>query len=102
MTILAQPIHDLYCCCCGGRHEGRQFHNQDIGHGLCESCVDYCSARVEDMARTYGIRGYHFDLEFKPTIGTPEWAAIWQATYGRENLDAVTLRNLDAMKGGGA
>ena len=55
----------LRCCCCGTAHTGRQWHNQDTGHGLGACCIDYCmrSYTVEEFERTYGLRGVHFDLE---------------------------------------
>lgn len=64
------PVSNLTCPCCGARTKGRQFFNQDAGTGLCQSCVAFCSERTEDMARTYGIQGYHFDLSFHPVAKT--------------------------------
>lgn len=53
----------MLCCCCAGVTEGRQWHNQDIGHGLGTCCVEFVSKGTEDMERTYGLRGVHYDLE---------------------------------------
>jgi hypothetical protein len=58
---LANPIGWLRCTCCGGSFYGRQFHNQDIGHGLGDCCVEYVKPRVEDMERTYGVSGVHYN-----------------------------------------
>jgi len=33
---IVKPVRRLVCCCCGGSITGRQFHNQDTGHGLGE------------------------------------------------------------------
>jgi hypothetical protein len=60
---LANPIRTLRCTCCGQYTQGRQFHNQDAGHGLGDCCHDYVKPRVEDMERTYGIHGVHYKLD---------------------------------------
>ena len=61
------PIKRLKCCCCGGIFNGRQFNNQDIGHGLGDCCVEYVSTRVEDVPRTYGLPGVHYGLKAAET-----------------------------------
>ena len=62
----------LNCCCCGGRHLGRQFHNQDTGYGLCSDCATMiaqhrpfgCNPMTQqEMERTYGVRGIHYDIQ---------------------------------------
>lgn len=60
---LAKPVRSLICCCCGGRIQGRQFFNQDTGFGLGDCCVEYVSKRTEDMERTYGIAGVHYQIK---------------------------------------
>lgn len=57
---LAKPIQRLRCCCCGAAFKGRQFHNQDLGFGLGDCCVEFVSAREADVPRTYGVAGVHF------------------------------------------
>lgn len=59
------PIRHLYCCCCGRSFEGRQFFNQDTGHGLGDCCVDFCHRGMtdEEFTRTYGTAGIHYQLE---------------------------------------
>jgi len=55
----------LLCACCGGVTRGRQWWNQDDGHGLCAQCADWQIARgesAEQMERNYGKRGLYFDL----------------------------------------
>lgn len=58
----------LTCCCCGGTSRGRQWFNQDMGYGLCPSCGDWIPSRpghqmtADDMERTYGKRGVHWDV----------------------------------------
>lgn len=58
----------LRCACCGddaGKWE--QWHNQDVGYGLCARCADWIIELDErkpvewrtDMYRTYGIPGIH-------------------------------------------
>lgn len=61
-----QPIRTLYCACCGSQFKGRQFFNQDTGHGLCYACSFSIPARsvrepytVESFERCYGVRGVH-------------------------------------------
>jgi len=67
----SEPVRRLYCTCCGGVFQGRQFHNQDIGHGMGECCAErvlnhrpfgHDSMGVVEFERTYGVRGYHFAL----------------------------------------
>lgn len=61
---IATPVRSLLCCCCGGRLEGRQFFNQDTGHGLGDCCVSYVKSRTpDDMERTYGVDGVHYNLD---------------------------------------
>ena len=64
-----KPIRTLLCCCCGGYTKGRQFYNQDTGHGLGDCCVDFVTPRTEDMERTYGVPGVHYRIE-EPATGT--------------------------------
>lgn len=50
----------LYCAQCGGSTVGRQWHNQDIGFGICPACAE--KSGIEDHCRNYGVRGVHFDV----------------------------------------
>jgi hypothetical protein len=62
----AKPRRRLACCCCGESFMGRQFANQDTGHGLGPCCDSYVSSRgySEDaIRRTYGVRGVHWSCE---------------------------------------
>jgi hypothetical protein len=59
---MTSPVRRLLCCCCGSTFQGRQFHNQDTGHGLGDCCVEYVAPRVEDMERTYGVSGVHYHI----------------------------------------
>lgn len=56
------PVKHMRCCCCGGAFEGRQFHNQDTGYGLGDCCVEYVAKRTEDVERTYGRPGTHYNV----------------------------------------
>lgn len=58
----AKPLRRLRCCCCGGDTQGRQFWNQDTGHGLGTCCVAYIRERMspDDIRQTYGVAGVHF------------------------------------------
>lgn len=57
-------VRNLNCTCCGARHRGRQFHNMDIGYGLCPSCGPRCKAvySQEEFERTYGKEGFNFAI----------------------------------------
>ena len=66
-----KPVRTLQCCCCGGYTKGRQFYNQDTGHGLGDCCVDFVTPRTEDMQRTYGVAGVHYRVGV-PGIDQPE------------------------------
>ncbi len=63
ITLRTRPKR-LTCCCCGAATVGRQWWNRDTGFGLCTDCIDYVSRGMdaEDVERSYGIRGVHFDL----------------------------------------
>ena len=70
------PIRRLYCTCCGESFYGRQFHNQDIGHGMGPCCADHVlnhrpfgreSMGLAEFERTYGNRGVHFDISQYPS-----------------------------------
>lgn len=66
MSKKDRTIKRLSCCCCGASHYGRQFHNQDTGFGLCETCVNWIKERgtytPEEFNRTYGIEGVNYKL----------------------------------------
>ena len=83
---LCQPIRSLTCCCCGGSTQGRQFHNQDTGHGLGACCVPYVTPSVEDMARTYGIDGVHFNLDPEVKVREPAGSGEWSTWRISQNL----------------
>ncbi len=84
---LMNPIRgNLKCCCCGGRFEGRQFHNQDTGWGLGDCCVEYVRPHTEDMERTYGIHGVHYKLDPVARVRTIEAAEQWTDWRIAQNL----------------
>lgn len=57
------PVVSLTCSCCDSSTEGRQWHNRDIGYGLCVKCADWLQGRgesQENMKRNYGSNGIHW------------------------------------------
>ncbi len=65
-------IRRLYCTCCGESFQGRQFHNQDTSYGMGPCCATrvlnhrpfgHEPMSLEEFERTYGIRGYNFDIQ---------------------------------------
>lgn len=69
------------CTCCGefaGRWE--QWHNQDLGYGLCRRCVLMIRAKMErsEFERSYGQPGVHY---LEP--GTAKEMADMQRRYDR-------------------
>ncbi len=67
MAKIDNPIR-LTCCCCGNSTWGRQWWNRDTGFGLCKKCITFDGdADIEkgQNAPSYGIRGYHYDIEGK-------------------------------------
>lgn len=70
-----KPIRTLQCCCCGGYTRGRQFYNQDTGHGLGDCCVDFVTPRTEDMERTYGVPGVHYRIGVPASGTSPQGSA---------------------------
>lgn len=84
---IANPIRsNLKCCCCGGRYEGRQFHNQDTGWGLGDCCVEYVKPHVDDMERTYGVHGVHYKLDPVAKVRAIEAPEQWTAWRISQNL----------------
>lgn len=67
-TTKAVPWRTLTCCCCGAGCRGRQWWNRDTGYGLCPKCVPYVSRgeTPEEVERTYGRAGYHYETETQP------------------------------------
>ncbi len=58
-------IKTLQCACCGTEAIGRQWHNRDIGYGLCEACADWIAGRetAEYLHKGYGVKGIHYYIE---------------------------------------
>lgn len=63
-VMVRQPVVRMMCPCCGEVTRGRQWHNRDIGYGLCVSCIDLChrNETPERFQSLYGVRGVHFDI----------------------------------------
>jgi hypothetical protein len=66
-----EPIRRLDCTCCGESFHGRQFHNQDTGHGMGPCCAERVlhhrpfgldAMSLAEFERCYGVRGYHYDI----------------------------------------
>ncbi len=73
-----QKVRAMYCTVCGGQYMGRQFHNQDTGYGLGDCCANFIRTHrpfdeeamsAEEIERTYGRKGYHFEIEGAPSLG---------------------------------
>lgn len=66
-------MQNLACSVCGVRCSGRQWHNRDLGHGLCPLCAIWLQCErgmsIEEMESLYGMPGYHYQtpLHFLPT-----------------------------------
>lgn len=56
------PVRRMHCCCCGAATFGRQWHNWDIGYGLCPECDHRLSQKYDEaeMLNLYGQRGIHY------------------------------------------
>ncbi len=76
----SNPIVALKCVCCGARFQGRQFTNQDTGWGLGNCCVSHVS-RAENMARTYGIDGVHYNLAQPDQTRTVDGDRLFSGVY---------------------
>ncbi len=67
-----KPVRTLRCSCCDGRARGRQWHNRDIGYGMCVDCVDWIRKRhaedpkrgenEDEIRRLYGVEGVHWNV----------------------------------------
>ena len=75
-----EPIRRLTCTCCGESFKGRQFHNQDIGYGLGDCCLERIRTHrpfghepmtEDEIRRTYGIEGIHYNLPAEAPHPTP-------------------------------
>ncbi len=73
-----QKVRAMYCTVCGGQYMGRQFHNQDTGYGLGDCCANFIRTHrpfsekamsTEEIERTYGRKGYHYEIEGAPSLG---------------------------------
>lgn len=69
LTLAAPPEEDpteaLICTCCGRPMRGRQWWNRDNGYGLCKQCIPQnadANIPTGQTARSFGIRGHHYDL----------------------------------------
>ena len=87
------PVRRLTCTCCGESFQGRQFHNQDTGFGMGECCAErvlnhkpfgHDSMGIEEFERTYGVRGYHFDVHVSPAKSTETSTGPIQVFNDRE------------------
>lgn len=61
-----KPIKTLYCSCCGGCLQGRQWSNQDIGYGMCECCLTRSIENrytKEEIEFNWGKYGIHHSIE---------------------------------------
>ena len=65
------PTRYLTCCCCGEGTRGRQWHNRDLGYGLCPKCAGFIASKplrggesvTQYMRDCYGIAGIHYFTE---------------------------------------
>jgi len=55
-------IEYLTCCVCGNETTGGQWHNRDIGYGLCPECAEFVKTKQtpEENQSYYGIEGIHY------------------------------------------
>ncbi|PPD24608.1 hypothetical protein JWZ98_22825 (plasmid) [Methylomonas sp. EFPC1] len=63
--ILSTPRR-LRCTRCATDVIGRQWPGQDIGWGLCQSCIEPCKQHAgseEEFRVTHGVQGVHFDIQ---------------------------------------
>lgn len=91
--------HNLTCCCCGNSTKGRQWWNRDTGYGLCDNCIVSCSVsdvKMGDIAQSYGIRGYHWDVSPKQIKMEPD-VKIERKTPRHDKLVANFSCPEDAM-----
>lgn len=63
----SKPVRRMYCTCCGENYQGRQWPNQDTGHGLGDCCVAYVKANYRDdgtqtFEQCYGVDGIHYNI----------------------------------------
>lgn len=95
LSPVASPVRRLTCTCCGESFQGRQFHNQDLGYGMGECCAErvlnhhpfgHESMGIVEFERSYGLRGYHFDI---PQTDIPQSPAAPAQPIGFEMADGI-------------
>ena len=62
---LHKPVRTLECNCCGGRTRGRQWHNRDIGYGMCTDCIAHVRAKgmpESEIQDLYGFEAVHWGI----------------------------------------
>jgi hypothetical protein len=72
----------LRCACCGESAYGKQWWNRDTGWGLCVQCGEEMLSGViggtpmpiEELERSYGRRGVHWDVKTQKQIEAEEQA----------------------------
>ena len=66
VTQPPNPSRQLTCCCCGELTQGRQWHNRDLGYGLCSKCAKWMTTTrgvtPEEMRDLYGAVGFNYNL----------------------------------------
>lgn len=68
------PVRSLTCSCCGESTKGRQWHNRDIGYGLCKRCAEVIPTNprfhdrheyptvADQMKSYYGLPGIYYNI----------------------------------------
>jgi hypothetical protein len=103
---LQKPVRTLACARCGGKFQGRQFHNQDTGWGLGRCCASWMKIRSsEDVEAVYGLDGVHYNLDPLArvySLATPVALSTWRITQNvtdrwgdiNESSDAQHLKGM--------
>jgi len=64
-VIVKLRVKNLECNCCGRNAPAyKQWHNRDIGYGMCRRCIKSIRSKKqmteEEIKSSYGVEGIHW------------------------------------------
>lgn len=85
MTATNTKLMFLTCSCCGGYASAyEQWHNRDIGYGMCGACIERIKRERpmkrepmsdDEIKRCYGVEGIHW---FSSEVNEKQIQSRWE------------------------